>query len=254
MAIVPEVAAKLARTGVDVVVQSGAGAGARFPDDAFVAAGATVVPEPPPALAGRRRRGPGAAADRSRRWRCCPRGSRVVSFLQPVASTDVVGPWPPRAPPSTASTCCPGSAGPSPWTPCRRRPRCRATGPGWPAAEHLAKFFPMFMTAAGTVPPAKVLVMGAGVAGLQAIATARRLGAVVRAYDVRAAAKEEVAEPRAPSSWSSTSRPRTAPAATPGSSRPSTWPSSRSCWPPRWPPPTWSSPPPRSPAARHRCW
>jgi proton-translocating NAD(P)+ transhydrogenase subunit alpha len=62
---------------------------------------------------------------------------------------------------------------------------------GLAAAEHLAKFFPMFMTAAGTVPPAKVLVMGAGVAGLQAIATARRLGAVVRAYDVRAAAKEE---------------------------------------------------------------
>ncbi len=63
---------------------------------------------------------------------------------------------------------------------------------GLAAADHLAKFFPMFMTAAGTVPPAKVLVMGAGVAGLQAIATARRLGAVVRAYDVRAAAKEEV--------------------------------------------------------------
>ncbi|MGH9044974.1 MAG: NAD(P)(+) transhydrogenase (Re/Si-specific) subunit alpha, partial [Acidimicrobiales bacterium] len=59
------------------------------------------------------------------------------------------------------------------------------------AAGHLTKFFPMFMTAAGTVPPAKVLVMGVGVAGLQAIATARRLGAVVRAYDVRAAAKEE---------------------------------------------------------------
>jgi NAD(P) transhydrogenase subunit alpha len=62
---------------------------------------------------------------------------------------------------------------------------------GLAAAEHLAKFFPMFMTAAGTVPPAKVLVMGVGVAGLQAIATARRLGAVVKAYDVRAAAKEE---------------------------------------------------------------
>src|SRR5207248_6692743 len=55
------------------------------------------------------------------------------------------------------------------------------------AAERLPKFFPMFMTAAGTVPPAKVLVLGAGVAGLQAIATARRLGAVVEAYDVRAA-------------------------------------------------------------------
>ena len=58
-------------------------------------------------------------------------------------------------------------------------------------AQRLAKFFPMFMTAAGTVPPRKVLVMGVGVAGLQAIATARRLGAAVKAYDVRAAAKEE---------------------------------------------------------------
>jgi NAD(P) transhydrogenase subunit alpha len=63
---------------------------------------------------------------------------------------------------------------------------------GLSAAEHLAKFFPMFMTAAGTVPPAKVLVMGAGVAGLQAIATARRLGAVVEAFDVRSAVKEQI--------------------------------------------------------------
>jgi len=60
------------------------------------------------------------------------------------------------------------------------------------AATHLARFFPMFMTAAGSIKPAKVLVIGAGVAGLQAIATARRLGAVVEASDVRAAAKEEV--------------------------------------------------------------
>ena len=60
------------------------------------------------------------------------------------------------------------------------------------AAEHLPKFFPLYMTAAGTVPPAKVLVLGAGVAGLQAIATARRLGANVRAYDVRTAARTEV--------------------------------------------------------------
>jgi NAD(P) transhydrogenase subunit alpha len=60
------------------------------------------------------------------------------------------------------------------------------------AADHLPKMFPMLMTAAGTVPPAKVLVLGAGVAGLQAIATARRLGAVVEGYDVRAAAGEQV--------------------------------------------------------------
>src|SRR5690348_18508009 len=60
------------------------------------------------------------------------------------------------------------------------------------AAERLPRFFPLLMTAAGTVPPAKVLVLGAGVAGLQAIATARRLGAVVSAYDVRAASADEV--------------------------------------------------------------
>jgi proton-translocating NAD(P)+ transhydrogenase subunit alpha len=60
------------------------------------------------------------------------------------------------------------------------------------AADHLPKLFPLLMTAAGTIPPAKVLVLGAGVAGLQAIATARRLGAVVEAYDVRAAAGEQV--------------------------------------------------------------
>ncbi len=60
------------------------------------------------------------------------------------------------------------------------------------AANHLPTFFPMFMTAAGTIKPAKILILGAGVAGLQAIATARRMGAVVEAFDVRAAAKEEV--------------------------------------------------------------
>ncbi|MEZ5014786.1 MAG: NAD(P) transhydrogenase subunit alpha [Chitinophagales bacterium] len=60
------------------------------------------------------------------------------------------------------------------------------------AASHLPKFFPMFMTAAGTITPAKVLILGAGVAGLQAISTAKRLGAVVEAFDVRTAAKEEV--------------------------------------------------------------
>ena len=60
------------------------------------------------------------------------------------------------------------------------------------AADRLPRFFPMLMTAAGTIPPAKVLVLGAGVAGLQAIATARRLGAVVSAFDVRPAVREQV--------------------------------------------------------------
>src|SRR5258706_610745 len=72
----------------------------------------------------------------------------------------------------------------------------QATGGGYRAAlraaEHLPRFFPMLMTAAGTVPPAKVLVIGAGVAGLQAIATARRLGAVTTGFDVRPAVREQI--------------------------------------------------------------
>ena len=83
------------------------------------------------------------------------------------------------------------------------------------AAERLPKFFPLLMTAAGTVPPAQVVVLGAGVAGLQAIATAKRLGAVVEVSDVRPP-KEQVRSRSAPSSSSSTSRAPKAPAATPG--------------------------------------
>ena len=110
---------------------------------------------------------------------------------------------------------------------------------GLTAAEHLAKFFPMFMTAAGTVPPAKVFVMGVGVAGLQSIATARRLGAVVKAFDVRAAAKEETP----------VSRPR-APAATPASSPPTSSSASGPRWQRRSGALTSSSPPPPCRGAR----
>jgi len=120
------------------------------------------------------------------------RGTTVVSFLQPAAQLDTV-----RALVAQKATAFSLDLVP-------RISRAQsmdalssqATVSGYlsalAAAERLPKFFPMFMTAAGTVPPAKVLVLGAGVAGLQAIATARRLGAQVRAYDVRAAAKEEV--------------------------------------------------------------
>src|ERR1700749_2967042 len=72
------------------------------------------------------------------------------------------------------------------WMHCPRKPWSRAT------AARRRRFLPLNMTAAGTVPPAEVVVLGAGVAGLQAIATAKRLGAVVKAYDVRAAAAEEI--------------------------------------------------------------
>jgi len=191
VAIVPEVAAKLAKTGVDVVVQAGAAAGARFADDEFVAAGATVVPDAAAALQG---------ADFVAHVQpltvdevaLLPAGASVMSFLQPVATTDVVQALAAKGATAYSLDLLPRISRAQSMDALSSQATVAGYRAGLSAAEHLAKFFPMFMTAAGTVPPAKVLVMGAGVAGLQAIATARRLGAVVRAYDVRAAAKEEV--------------------------------------------------------------
>ena len=191
VAIVPEVAAKLARTGVDVVVQSGAAEGARFSDADFVEAGATVVADATAALAG---------ADFVAHVQpltvdevaLLPRGVSVMSFLQPLSATDVVQALAAKGATAYSLDLLPRISRAQSMDALSSQATVAGYRAGLSAAEHLAKFFPMFMTAAGTVPPAKVLVMGAGVAGLQAIATTRRLGAVVRAYDVRAAAKEEV--------------------------------------------------------------
>jgi len=191
VALVPEVAAKLAKTGVDVVVQAGAAAGARFGDEEFAEAGATVVPDAAAALQG---------ADfvahvqplTVEEVALLPEGVSVMSFLQPVASSDVVQALAAKGATVYSLDLLPRISRAQSMDALSSQATVAGYRAGLSAAEHLAKFFPMFMTAAGTVPPAKVLVMGAGVAGLQAIATARRLGAVVRAYDVRAAAKEEV--------------------------------------------------------------
>ncbi len=191
MAIVPEVASKLAKTGVEVVVETGAGDAARFTDEAFVAAGATVVPDAASALAGAAivaRVQPPTADEVSQ----LPEGVSVISFLQPVAAAETVSALAAKGATVYSLDLLPRISRAQSMDALSSQATVSGYRAGLSAAEHLAKFFPMFMTAAGTVPPAKVLVMGAGVAGLQAIATARRLGAVVRAYDVRAAAKEEV--------------------------------------------------------------
>ena len=191
VAIVPEVAAKLAKTGVDVVVQAGAASGARFADADFVAAEATVVPDAASAL-----QGADALAHvqplSADEVAALPDGITVISFLQPVAAADVVQALAAKGATVYSLDLLPRISRAQSMDALSSQATVAGYRAGLSAAEHLAKFFPMFMTAAGTVPPAKVLVMGAGVAGLQAIATARRLGAVVRAYDVRAAAKEEV--------------------------------------------------------------
>jgi NAD(P) transhydrogenase subunit alpha len=191
VAIVPEVASRLAKTGVEVVVESGAGDAARFADDAYRAAGATVADSAAAALSG------AAVVARVQpptleEVAALPEGVSLISFLQPVASADVVEALAGRGATVYSLDLLPRISRAQSMDALSSQATVSGYRAGLSAAEHLAKFFPMFMTAAGTVPPAKVLVMGAGVAGLQAIATARRLGAVVRAYDVRAAAKEEV--------------------------------------------------------------
>ena len=109
-----------------------------------------------------------------------------LSFLSPSARRSTsFGPQRSPRHGRSPSTSCHASRARSTWTRCARRPRSRDTARRWQGATYLDRFFPLLTTAAGTIRPAKVLVMGVGVAGLQAIATAKRLGAKVRAYDVR---------------------------------------------------------------------
>jgi NAD(P) transhydrogenase subunit alpha len=191
VAVVPEVASKLARTGIEVVVEAGAGEAARFPDDAYRQAGATVLDSAAATLAGASvvaRVQPPTLGEVA----ALPDGISLISFLQPVAAAETVKALAAKGATVYSLDLLPRISRAQSMDALSSQATVAGYRAGLSAAEHLAKFFPMFMTAAGTVPPAKVLVMGAGVAGLQAIATARRLGAVVRAYDVRAAAKEEV--------------------------------------------------------------
>jgi len=191
VAVIPDVAGRLSSSGVEVVVQEGAGVAAHFPDAAYVDKGATLRAGAGEALAG---------ADLVAKVQAptpdevalMPEGATVVSFLQPASQLDTVRALVQRKATAFSLDLLPRISRAQSMDALSSQATVSGYLSALAAAERLPKFFPMFMTAAGTVPPAKVLVLGAGVAGLQAIATARRLGAQVRAYDVRAAAKEEV--------------------------------------------------------------
>jgi NAD(P) transhydrogenase subunit alpha len=191
VAMVPEVVGRLAPTGIEVVVQRGAGAAAHFPDGAYEDKGARIEADPERLLAGADvvAKVQPPTADEASRW---PEGLTLVSFLQPSAHHDVVRTLADRRATAFSLDLLPRISRAQAMDALSSQATVAGYRAALAAAELLPKFFPLFMTAAGTVPPAKVLVMGAGVAGLQAIATARRLGAQVRAYDVRAAAAEEV--------------------------------------------------------------
>jgi H+-translocating NAD(P) transhydrogenase subunit alpha len=190
VALVPDVVRKLVATGWDVAVQSGAGGEAAFGDASYVAAGAVVAPD---AAAVHDGAGlvVGVNAPGEEGAALVPRGAAVLSFFQPAQSAGTLRILAAGGATVFSFDLLPRISRAQGMDALSSQSTVSGYRAGLAAAEHLGKFFPMFMTAAGTVPPAKVLVMGVGVAGLQSIATARRLGALVKAYDVRAAAKEE---------------------------------------------------------------
>ena len=190
VALVPEVVGKLKAKGLEILVQSGAGASALLPDEAFVDAGAqltddvaevwrsdVVVTIAPPTPADVARLGAGSLLIGFLAPLTNPAGTRALADAKATALAMEAIPRISRAQSMDALSSQSNVAG------------YKAALLG---AEHLGRFYPMLMTAAGTIPPAKVLVLGAGVAGLQALATAKRLGARATGYDVRPEVAEQV--------------------------------------------------------------
>ncbi|HWC85361.1 MAG TPA: Re/Si-specific NAD(P)(+) transhydrogenase subunit alpha [Solirubrobacteraceae bacterium] len=190
VALVPEVVRKLTGQGHDVVVERSAGAAAMIPDAQFEDAGATladdaetvfaadvvvnVAPPTPEEIA-----------------RLKP-GSVVIGFLAPLTNAEGVRALASAGVTAFAMEAVPRISRAQSMDALSSQANIAGYRSALIGAQELGRFFPMLMTAAGTIRPATVLVLGAGVAGLQAIATARRLGAVVQGFDVRAAVKEQV--------------------------------------------------------------
>jgi NAD(P) transhydrogenase subunit alpha len=190
VALVPETAARLGTAGFELVVERGAGERAGFADAAYEQAGARVV-DGSSLLDGAEgvvrvgRPGPEEAAE-------LRPGTVLVGFLAPLSEPEGISRLEAQGVVAFAMESIPRITRAQPMDALSSQ----ATVAGYKAvllaADRMQKLFPLLMTAAGTIPPARVLVLGAGVAGLQAIATARRLGALVSAFDVRPAVKEQV--------------------------------------------------------------
>ena len=187
VALVPDVVARLAGSGFEALVERGAGARASFQDAEFETAGARLVDDAFDAEAVVKVRKP--TEDEIARLR---EGQVLVGFLEPLTDPDGIAQLASRGVNAFAMESIPRITRAQPMDALSSQSTVGGYKAALLAAERLPKFFPMLMTAAGTVPPAKVLVLGAGVAGLQAIATARRLGAVVTGFDVRAVVKEQI--------------------------------------------------------------
>jgi proton-translocating NAD(P)+ transhydrogenase subunit alpha len=185
VALVPETVTRLGE-GVEVVVEHAAGVEAGFADAAYAEAGATIGDPWACDVVVKVAAPTGSEAARLHE------GQVLVAFLSPLTDADGVTRLAAAGVHGLALESIPRITRAQPMDALSSQATVSGYKSALIAADRLPRFLPMLMTAAGTIPPAKVLVLGAGVAGLQAIATARRLGAVVSAFDVRPAVKEQV--------------------------------------------------------------
>ena len=189
VALVPDVISKLTKLGYEVAIESGAGVASQASDDLYRSAGASVVNGD--VLGG---------ADvvlsvqplNPAQMKSLKSGAVTISFLSPTTSVDSIDAAAAAGVTAFSLELVPRISRAQSMDALTSQALCAGYRAALVGAELSPRFFPLLMTAAGTVTPAQVLVLGAGVAGLQAIATARRLGAVVSAYDVRPASADEV--------------------------------------------------------------
>ncbi|MDQ1617642.1 MAG: H+-translocating transhydrogenase subunit alpha [Actinomycetota bacterium] len=189
VALVPDAVRRLRDAGLDVTVESGAGSHAFTTDDDYLGAGARVVDGDVLTDADVVVTVAPLTLDQAARLRP---GAITIGFLPVGAETELVSALRAKQVLAFAMEAVPRLSRAQSMDALSSQALVAGYRCALVAATHLPRFFPLFMTSAGTVAPAKVLVIGAGVAGLQAIATARRLGAVVEAYDVRSSSADEV--------------------------------------------------------------
>ena len=189
VALAPEVIGKLVKQGIEVVIEKGAGTLSGFEDGQYEKAGAKIgvgnVISDSDIVAS-------VTALTPEQMKSLKKGAITVSFLSPTTQSDSIDAAASSGVTSFSMELIPRISRAQSMDALTSQALCAGYRAALVAAELSPRFFPMLMTAAGTVTPAQVVVLGAGVAGLQAIATAKRLGAVVSAYDVRPASADEV--------------------------------------------------------------
>ena len=189
VALVPDIISKLTKAGLEVVIEAGAGIASGFQDSEFTAAGATVksgnVISDADVVAS-------VTALTPDQMKSLKKGALTISFLSPTMSVDSIEAAANAGVTALSLELVPRISRAQSMDALTSQALCAGYRASLVAAELSPRFFPLLMTAAGTVTPAQVVVLGAGVAGLQAIATAKRLGAVVSAYDVRPSSADEV--------------------------------------------------------------